>query len=121
MRRLRAAPAVLLALLALVVTDLGREGATGNPTSQLPTGITAGGSGFGELLVPTRASLTTAGWIEPGGSKTRPSPFGAVGVTTAALLVLLVARLTRRRPGPPWHHLRRHSAVLRAPPLLLHP
>ncbi|MDP8938003.1 MAG: hypothetical protein M3O23_09805 [Actinomycetota bacterium] len=118
MSRLRAAPAVLLAFLGLVVTDLGREGATGAPTSQPSTGITAGGAGLGQLLVPSRAPLAAAGWMEPGSSKTRPFPYDVGRVTTAALLVVLVARLARRRPGPPWHHLRRHSAVLRAPPLL---
>lgn len=121
MSRLRAAPVLLLAFLALAVTDLGGEGAAGSPTSQPSAGVAAGASGFGELLVPTRPSLTTGGWTEPGSSKTRPSPHAAVGSTAAALLVVLVAALGRRPPGPPWHHRRRHSAVLRAPPpLLLH-
>lgn len=116
MSRLKAA-VLVVAFLALLAGDTGRETtAAGEPDPSAR--VTAGPAALGQLVVPTRPSLATTGWTEPGSSKTRPFPYDLARVTTAALLVLLVARLARRRPGPPWHHLRRHSAVLRAPPLL---
>ena len=120
MTRLRVAVVVLVTALAVVAVDAGRGVATSARSQEPSSGVTAGVGALGELLVPPRPSAAAAGWLEPGSSKTRPLPQAAV-VAPAVALLLGVSALVRRRPGPPWHRLRRHSAVLRAPPLLPRP
>jgi len=119
--RRRAIAVVFVACLAVVAGDPGRHPGTGTGASEPSAGVTATASGLGDLLVPTRPSLATAGWADPASAKSRAFPQPAVVAAMAGLLVVLVAGLARHRPGPPWHLRRRHSAVLRAPPLLLHP
>ena len=121
MNRLRAVAAVLLLFLAVVAGDARADAPPTGSQSPSPAMVTAGLSGLGELLVPSRASTVNAGWIDPTSAKGRPFPHPAVVATVAGLLLVLVAAVVRRRPGPPWHHRLRHSAVLRGPPLLLHP
>lgn len=120
MSRLRAVAVVFVVFLAVLAGDPGRHPATAGGGSEPSARMTAGPSGLGELLVPTRPAAA-AGWVDPGSAKSRPSLHPAVLSSMAGLLVVLVAGLARRPPGPPWHHRRRHSAVLRAPPVLLHP
>ena len=121
MNRLRAVAAVLLLFLAVVAGNTRADVPPTGAASPSPPRVTAGPADLGELLVPSRASTVTAGWVDPTSAKGRPFPQPAVVAAMAGLLVVLVAAIVRRRPGPPWHHRRRHSAVLRAPPVLLHP
>ena len=121
MTRLRVAAVVLVAFLAVVAGDASGGVATSTGSDETSPGLTTGVGALGELLVPSRPSAAAAGWLEPGSAKTRLLAQAAVVALAVALLLLGVSALVRRRPGPPWHHLRRHSAVLRAPPLLPRP
>ena len=121
MSRRRAIAVVFVAFLAVVASDPGRHPANRTAASEPSTGLTATASGLGDLLVPVRPSVAIAGWVEPASTKSRLLPLPAVVAPIAGLSVVLVAGLARPRPGPPWHLRRRYSAVLRAPPLLLHP
>ena len=121
MTRLRVAAVVLVAFLAVVAGDADRGVPAWARSPEPSPGLTTSVGGLGELLVPSRPSAASAGWLEPGSAKTRPLPQAALVAPAVALLLLGVSALVRRRPGPPWHHLRRHSAVLRAPPLLPRP
>ncbi len=111
---------VFAAFLALVAVDGAGDATAADGSSDSSARVAGGRPGGGELLVPTRPSAA-AGRVDPGVATTRPFLEAAVVSAVATLLVALVAGLVRRRPGLPWHHRRRHSAVLRAPPLLLHP
>ena len=121
MTRLRVAAVVLVAFLAVVAGDASRGAATSARSQETSPGLTTGVGALGELLVPSRPSAAAAGWLEPGSAKMRPLPQAVVVAPAVALLLVAVSALVRRRPGLPWHHLRRHSAVLRAPPLLSRP
>jgi hypothetical protein len=108
---------VFVVVMALAAVDGGPGAATASGGPHSPAYVTAGGPGLGELRVPSRASLA-AGLVELGSGKARPLLHAAFLSAAALLLVVLVARSGRVETGRPWHR-RRHSAVLRAPPLLL--
>ena len=121
MSRARAVAVVFVAFLAVVASEPSRQQAMRHGASEPAAGVTATASGLGDLLVPTRPPVATAGWVDVTSAKSRLLPQPAVVATMAGLLVALVAGRARPRPGPPWHLRRRLSAVLRAPPLLLLP
>jgi hypothetical protein len=108
---------VFAAFLALVAVD-ATPGVTAADPSHSSARLTGGAPGLDEVVVPTR-SVAAAGRVDPGTSTARPFLDTAVVAVAAVSLVVLVTGAARRRPGSPWHHRRRHGAVLRAPPLLL--
>lgn len=110
---------VLVAVMALAAAGGAHGAATASGGTGSSAHVTAAVPGLGELRVPSRASVA-AGLAELGSGKARVLLHAAVLSIAALLLVVLVSGSGRHRPGRPWHHRRRHSAVLRAPPLLPH-
>ena len=121
MSRRRAIAVVFVAFLAVVAGNPGHHPATETGGSDHSAGVPATAPGLGDLLVPVRPAVAGAVWVDAASTKSRLLQQPAVVAPIAGLLVVLVAGLACHRPGPPWHLRRRHSAVLRAPPLLLHP
>ena len=121
MSRRRAIAVVFVAFLAVMAGNPGHYPATETGASDHSAGVPARAPGLGDLLVPIRPAVAATGWVDAATTKSRLLQQPAVLAPVAGLLVVLVAGLARHRPGPPWHLRRRHSAVLLAPPLLLHP